>query len=415
MQTSYKEASKTPSKYWKNKPVMKYEETSVRSCAINDDIDSTIKKDVPTPLPSGYQWGRIELSDDDGMLNVSSFLAEHYKRGSESKYVLKYDTDRLRWEMNNIGYFLTIIHEAKIIGLIGMTRRNVQIYSDIKEMAEPIYMCCELKYRNKGIAKVLMNEATRHTILDNIKYGVYVNNRIVYKPVATLRQYARPINYKKLRENDFVEISGIDDEIVHNKTKINLKPNKRYIVAEKTEANIDLVHKLYVEYMQSFSLNIVLSKKDIEHYMFNDKYVKTLLILDKKGDTDDPDDTKPPIDFVTYNFYDLYNTEKEENNIIKVANLFMYSSNQTRVDLIFINLLKQIAHDKIQSFFIMDMMESNESILSLVKNAEEDTEDEEENATYDMNIVKTGKKLFINLFNWKCEPFKQTMISWLTF
>ena len=195
-------------------------------------------------------------------------------------------------------------------------------------------------------------------------------------------------------------------------------------VAEKTEENIELVYKLYTNYMQTFSFNAILTKKDIEHYMFNDKYVKTILIMDKE-DTDDADldvslhnknnKTKPPVDFITYNFYDLVNTDKVENNIIKVANLFMYSSNEIRADLIFINLLKQLAHDKIQTFFIMDMMESNEAILSSIKNADEDTDDEEENATYDMNIVKTGKKLFINLFNWKCEPFKQNMVSWLTF
>jgi hypothetical protein len=416
MQTCYKEASKNESKYWKNKPVMKFSEKVFKSSEIYDDTElAKLKKDVPTPLPPGYEWVRVELSNDTGMIGISNFLSDNYKRGTESKYVLKYDTERLRWEMNNVGYFLSIVHENKIIGLIGMTVRNVQIYSDAKQMAEPLYMCCESKYRNKGIAKVLMNESIRQSLIENIKYGVYTDNRIVPKPIITLRQYSRPINYKKLRENDFVEICGVDDDIVHNRTKINLKPNKRYVVAEKTEKNIDLVYKLYNTYMQTFSFNAILSKKDIEHYMFNDKYAKTILIMAKKGDTDEIDDTVDPVDFITYNFYDLVNLDKTENNIIKVANLFMYTSNETRVDLIFVNLMKQLAYDKQQILYIMDMMESNESILSLVKNADEDTDDEEENATYDMNIVKTGKKLFINLFNWKCEPLKQNMISWLTF
>ena len=63
----------------------------------------------------------------------------------------------------------------------------------------------------------------------------------------------------------------------------------------------------------------------------------------------------------------------------------------------------------------MDMMHSNTIILSNIKNADEDTDDEEENAIYDMNIVKTEKKIFMNLFNWRCEPFKQNMVSWLLF
>jgi hypothetical protein len=133
----------------------------------------------------------------------------------------------------------------------------------------------------------------------------------------------------------------------------------------------------------------------------------------------DDDSIKSPVDFVTYNFYDIDNKENKENkegdNIIKVANLLMYSSNEVRPDLIFINILKQISFDKIHIVYMMDMMHSNEFILSNVKNADEDTDDDEEHATYDMNILKTGKKLFINLFNWRCETFKQNMISWLTF
>jgi hypothetical protein len=144
--------------------------------------------------------------------------------------------------------------------------------------------------------------------------------------------------------------------------------------------------------------------------MFNEKYVKTVLVMS------DDDSVKTPVDFITYNFYDIINTNnKDGDNIIKTANLLMYSSNEIRPDLIFINILKQMSFDKIHNVFVMDMMHNNEFILSNVKNADEDTDDEEENSTYDMNIGKTGKKLFINLFNWKCGTFKQNMISWLTF
>jgi len=276
-------------------------------------------------------------------------------------------------------------------------------------------MCCEKKYRKTGIAKVLMDESIRQARLNGIDKGVFCNNRIAIKPVATLRQYSRPLNYKKLRENDFVEIQGVDDDTVHNKTKINLKPNRRYVFAKKTEKNIDIVHGLYSKYMESFGFRMVLSKKDIENYMFNEKYVKTYLVM---SDTDDPNSPNEsvPLDFVTYNFYDIINTEnKTGDNVIKAANILMYSSNEVRLDLIFINIMKQLSHDKIQIVYLMDMMQSNEIILSNIKSADEDTNDEEENAVYDMNIVKTAKKIFINLFNWKCESFKQNMVSWILF
>jgi hypothetical protein len=442
MSRNFEDAKKHKSKYWKHKPVMKYDEkVYVSKQILNNQEAEKFKSDNLTKLPDGYVWKTIQINDIDLMVQVSNFLTDNYKRGTESTYILKYDPQRLQWEMNNKGFFLTIMHENKIIGLIGVTTKLVQIQSDTIEMVEPMYMCCEKKFREKGIAKVLMDETIRISALNNNKVGVFCNNRIVFNPVCTLRQYSRPINYKKLRENEFVEICGVDDEIVHSKTKINLKPNKYYVVAEKTDANIQIVYDLYTKYMESFSLHVVLTKQDIEHYMFNDKYVKTVLIMRK--DEKNPDVVNfDPIDFVSYNFYDLINTNKniaepdiskdqdskdqdskdpevkekpQTSNIVKVANLFMYSSNNVRSDLIFINLLKQISHDKIHILYIMDMMHNNEIILSNVKEGDKDTDDEEEKASYDMNIVKTGKKTFINLFNWKCESFNQNMVSWITF
>lgn len=399
------------SKYWKTKPVMKLDERSYVSQQIADDQDlQKYKKDQNTQLPSGYEWNKVDICDNQGMNSICDFLNKHYKRGTESVYIIQYDADRLCWEMSNTGYFLTVSDSQKhIVGVIGFTFRTVQIHEQKHTMAEPMYMCCDMKYRNKGIAKVLMDETIRQSLLLGINKGVFCDNRIVPKPICTLRQYSRPLNYKKLRENDFVSVEGVDDDLVHNRAKINLKPNKKYVLAEKTEENINIVHDLYCKYMKTFSLHMVLTKKDIENYMFNEKYAKTVLIMSD-------DDTSKPVDFVTYNFYDIVNTKNNNDNaVIKTANLLMYSSNVVRPDLIFINILKQISYDKIHIVYVMDMMHNNEFILSNVKNSDEVTDDEEQHATYDMGIMKTGKKLYINLFNWKCDSFQQNMVSWLTF
>ena len=93
----------------------------------------------------------------------------------------------------------------------------------------------------------------------------------------------------------------------------------------------------------------------------------------------------------------------------------MYSSNNVRVDILFINILKHLSYEKNHIVYIPDMMHSNDAILSKIKNVDEDTDDEEEHANYDLSIVKTAKKTFVNLFNWKCEKLKQNMISWLLF
>lgn len=413
MSRSYTEAKTNQSKYWKNKPVMKTTDRITQVKQIRTDADmQKMCRDSWTKLPTGYVWNKIDINDTENMNIVCDFLYKHYQRGSESEYVIRYDVDRINWEMCHKGYFLTIINQDQnVVGVIGFTFRTVQLQNTRYTCTEPVYLCCLPNYRKTGIAKVLIEEATRQSLLFGINKGIICNNRIVTRPVATIRQYSRPLNYKKLREHDFIEIEEVDDDIVHAKTKINLKPNNRYVVAAKTQANIDLVYDMYNQYMSTFNLHMVLTKTEIENYMFNDGYVKTVFVMS--------DETpRIPIDFVTYNFYDIIDTnitDPDKNNIIKTANILMYSSNNVRSDLLFINILKQISYDKIHVVYINDMMHSNEAILSNIKNADEDTDDEEEAAVFDMNIVKTAKKTFITLYNLECESLKQNMVSWLLF
>lgn len=406
MNTSCKLAQNHQSKYWKNKPIVMFGDRP-RNVFEQIKSDNEIKEKCKsfTTLPDGYTWGKIDVSDPE-LNKVCDFLNKHYCRGSESEYIVSYDQDRLRWELYN-GYFLTVLNQTgDIIGTVGYSFKTVQLGDSKHTITEPMYLCCLKQYRGTGIAKVLIDEVIRQSASYGVTKGVFNTNRVVTKPMATIRQYSRPLNYKKLREHDFVEVHGVDDDMIHNKLKINLKPDKRYVVAEKTDENIDIVHKLYNEYMSTFTVHNVLSRDEIIHYFFDGRYVKTLLVTDQDK----------VVDFITYYFYDIVDTNKtESDNIIKASNILMYSSNSTRVDLLFINALKQISYDKIHIVYINDVMHNNDVILSNIKNADEDTDDEEEGASYDMNIVKTAKKTFLSAFNINIEPLKQNMVSWLIF
>jgi hypothetical protein len=409
MSKTFAEAKTHESKYWKKKPVQKFDE----KVYVSEEICSKnilMKKygSLNQELPVGYQWDKIELCDQEKMEHVSTFLTVHYKRGTDSSYIIKYDPNMLKWEMNNHGVVLAIRETTTdhIVGMIGVTYRTVQLCDDVMTIAEPMYMCCDEKYKHTGIANILMDEITRHSLALGLDKGVFCTNYIVSKPITTFRQYARSINYKKLKENNFVEIAGVNDDDVHNKMRINLNPNKKYVNAKKSEANIDTVHRLYTQFMSSFNIHIVMNKQEIENYFFDERYVKTYLVLNENAE---------PVDFISYNFYDIYNTKKSCDNVMRMANILMYSSNEVSPDLLFINILKQLAADKVHNVFITDMMQSSDFILSSLQHADHDTDDEDENAVYDLSISKTGKKYFMNLFNWKMEDLTQNMCSWLIF
>lgn len=403
MTTSYNQSKTYESKYWNKKPVMNFKSNNFQTVVRKiQNIESDVN--MYTKLPEGYSWNNINVCDNE-FSKVCDFLNQHFFTGTIRQQI---DANRICWEMNNTGFFLCINGpNNEIVGTVGFTKRKIQIHDKQIEVYEPMYLCSNKKYRGTGIPRVLIDESIRLSNLNGVDQGIFCNNRIVGKPIATIRQYQRPLNYKKLRQHNFIEIIGVDDETAHAKAKINLKPNKNYVVAENTEENVNTVYELYNEYMTSFSFHLILSKDEVRNYMFNDKYVKTLFVMN---------DNKV-VDFITYNTYNVTDSEcKDENDkIIKVANILMYSANKVTSDILFTNTMKQLAYDKIHLVYLNDHMHSNEILLSNIKDANEDTDDDEVNTNYDMNFIKTGKKTFISLFNIETSTFKQNTFSWMLF
>jgi hypothetical protein len=393
---TFKNAQNITNKFWNTKPVMKKNTNIFETKIIDTNIE---KKSEQTKLPDGFVWE--EISYDNGS-SVCDFINKYYKRGNNSNYVIMYDTERIKWETNNKGYFLVIKNNNEIIACVCVSFVSVMLNDKTYDMCNPQYLCCADDYKNHGITRVLVDEVAR---LTNNNTGIFLSNTIIAQPISTIRYYTRPLNYKKLRENDFVEIGGMKDDEIHNKLRINLKPNKQYIKIEYNESMLELVYSMYCKYMTSFNVSMVLTKDELKNYLFNTKYVKTFLITSNNI----------PVDFVSYNFYDITNTQKTENNIIKACNLLMYSSNVIAPEIMFMNIMKNMNADGHEIVFINDTMNNTDIILSSVKNANEDTEDEEENANYNLNIMKTSKKSFMYLYNLKNPLFKQNMVSWFLF
>jgi hypothetical protein len=148
----------------------------------------------------------VSLNNASKLERVCEFLTENNLKGDKKEYMIKYTSEYLLWEMNNNGYFLNIVDsDNKIIGTIGFTFKNIQLYANTYRIIEPIYMLCNKKYYKTGVAKVLMNETIRQSLLLGINEGVFSTTKLVAKPIVSFRQYLRPINYKKLRKHNFIE------------------------------------------------------------------------------------------------------------------------------------------------------------------------------------------------------------------
>lgn len=397
--------------FWKTKPVPKLLQKNIKSKQIKTDaeIQARYGKTEETKLPTGLKWDMIEIKSDK-IKQITDFLCENYKMDN----IIIFTVEKMRWETKNKGFFMCIKKNDtdEIIGCIGLTEKHIQINLENQHVAEAIYLCCNAKMRKSGMSKVLINEIIRQGSLQNYNVGAFCTNMIVPSPIATIRYYTRPLDYKYLKANDFTSVGDIDDDVAHNRIKIKLKPPKTVYIAKNSPKNVKIVHKLYTEYMKTFNLHNILSEEDVEHYFFNADFTKTIFYEDDKGNV---------VDFLCYRFFNIINIKREVTaddkygNTIKATAVLSYSSNFFRPDIIMINAFKVISLEKHHMVYLPDMMGTNDIILSSVRKGDEDTQDEDQNAIYDQHILKSSKKQFINLFNWECPVLSQNMLSYMIF
>lgn len=411
MATSNREAQDKSYRFWKSKPVIKYGTKPVTSNKILDaeTVRTKYETDVETTLIDGYRWMTIDVASNEF---ENSGIIEFINNNISNQYVTHVTADRIRWEVNGSGTFICAVHNDMIVGCVCICRKTLQINDSTQNVCEPSYLYVSPDMRGTGLVKVIINEAIRQAVNAGCDVGSFCTDRIVPSPIATIRYYTRPLNYKYLKANDFVSVGEVDDDVAHDRIKIKLRPPKSVRIAENTDENVQLVHDLYVESMKSFNLHHVLSLEEIRHYFFDDRFVQTILYEDENGDV---------VDFLTYRYYDIVNTGRPTNpddkygNIIRATAIFAYSSNFFRSDILVINAFKVISLARHHLVYIPDTMSSNEIILSEVKVSDEDTLDEEEHALFDQHIMKSRKKQFVNLFNWSCPLMTQEMVSYLLF
>lgn len=389
------------SEYWKYKPVMNNDKNYYSTKVINNNFDKEITKDE-TKLPSGFIWEKVNLNSDL-LSEISTFLMNNYD--SDDTFYRVYSEEHIKYQLNNTGFFLNIRNKSNVIvGTIGITFKMCEISGESKTIVQPCFMCVHKKCRNKGIGKVLIDESIRVSKQYKYNKGVFFNTEKVLKSNARVRYYSRPLNYRHLKKNGFITMSSSDEDDLHMKLKIKLKPNKKYVKADSSDDTIELIYNLYEEYTKSFYIRQKLSKQEIKNYLLNPEFCETLLVKNNDGDI---------VDFISYNTYDIIN--RETSDTIKCANLLMYSSNTVRVDLLIINLMKQVSYDGYHILYIPDMMHTNDVLLTNARYGDEDSDDEDNKASMDLNIIRSRKKYYFNLFNLECPIIKQNNFSYLVF
>lgn len=426
MSQKFSEALTKDYAYWSRKPVAQFDDLNIKSGQIKTDEFITERYNERSSLPSNHTWNSVDIEtcSDDELLEYVEFLNKYYRE----TYTIDFTTDYLRWKLHN-GKFVSIKNGENIVCVLGYFPITVSIDTVHYDTVETAYLCTTPSYRKSNITQVMMDEVIRMCADSGYYTGLFCTNRIVPTPVATVKYYTRPFNYKQLRANDFITIDDVDDEVPHNKIKIKLKPPKYVREVENTAENVQIVYDLYCKYMESFNLYRVFTVEDIERIFFNEQYMTTLLYYanpESKHNTKNVDfDT--PVDFLSYSKFDIVNQDRSpdnpeydvtqdnyanKSNVIKATNLVMYTAMYHRSDHIITNGFKHMSFIKRDIAYVPDILHSSDVILTTIQDSGIDS-DEDDAHIFDQNMFKSSKRSYINLFNFRHRPYSQNMVGYL--
>lgn len=391
-------------KFWNNKPVLHFTDISASSSHLENLKDRQIYSSTnQLKLSTSLEWKIIDITNDLQMVDVVKFLNMYYRELTDFNIV--YTVEYLRWALTSSGYILAINNKKtnKFCGIICANIKSLTIFDKTTETCNIQYLCADPAYRNKNISSVLIDEMTRILVHKNINVGSFITNRCVPAPISVIRQYYRPLNYRKLFNNKFIQLQdGKESTIKKFETifNISLNDNARYVLM--TDFDVKLALKLYNEYNARFNIYYNYDEQTFKQQFLNNEFVKTYSILDKENGV--------MVDFIS--FYVLPYTIKSSSETINAGYLLTYTCNTENTEDIIKNVLKLAVNLNLDLFYIYDMSTFGNTILTQELNNDEDSDAEiEMNKMFELKFLKTPIKVFFNLFNWQCPFIKSKQLN----
>jgi hypothetical protein len=397
-------------KFWKNKPVMKYGEFANENNIIENIKNREIYKNGDfIKLPNNLEWREFILNDTLDITNLSNvidFLNENYYYDNKNTFKMKITYNYLKWLLGSNGLILCIINKDKIIGLICGGIKNITLFDNINNLCSFCeLLCVDKNYRNKGMSYTLIEQFIKKNIyLNNTEYGYFITNKKVPSPITTLRTFARPLNYKKIFNSNFLRIQDNKKETLDKFDKIfkiietNIDTN--YI--QLNDTYLQQAYDIYNKWNNKF--NICINYTFIEfckkYFEYEYENVKSYVILD---------DNNMVVDFFSLLYTNYYSASFN----IKVCHILNYTENKNFLFNIMNNILVICNNDGIDIILTFDYSSINTYLSINNKTPDELSDTDEVNVMNQAKFIKYDKKMHLNLFNYKCSKISPNKVNFL--
>jgi hypothetical protein len=280
------EGKKWNYKFWEKEPMGKINEVCGKL--------SQIKFDLIEPIVDEFQW----ITENVNEVKISKFLTRNYSKKTKKIFTDKF----IKW-LHSFGNYICMLRDDIIFGYCFYTKSSIQIEDVINKSIDVKFFCLDETIRNNG----LIEKMIIHLKWINKEYniGTFESQMYIPHPLTTTTSYLKflklnDVAKKVLEKNDKLKVNEVK--------KVDIPKDRICVKVDKT--NLDIVYKIYLEYMDKFLVHDIIEKEMFEKIILND-FVKAYCI--KKGDE--------IIDFFCFYKYKMYfGSEK-----MKIGKMLFYS------------------------------------------------------------------------------------------
>ena len=399
-----KDAKKFTYEFWTNKPVPQFDEISIMSTPIEQNLltREVYKSDNPIKLPDGLRWVTIDMSDTNMLASVCQFLRLHYLIDQKNKFRIDYTPDFLRFAIGKNGMMIAIVSQKSnvICGLVATSFKLLTVFDKLERFAAVDFLCSHPIYRKKKIAFTLIDEIVRRITKTGCHFGCFTTERCIPTPTTTIRYYHRPINYSKLQKHGFIEIGGNPEKV---QLKFNLSDNVSNDFIKMKNEDLTTVYELYKYFSSRFNIYCHYTEQELGQLLLNNDFVNSYVVMDGEK----------IVDFASY--YKLpYLIENSEEKI-NSAYMFLYSCTTVSPDTIIDNLLKIAKKENYDVLNVLDVGLVGDMLLTSELNNGDESDEESYEHVYEHKFLKGTGKIYFNFFNWKCPEIRPRQLLWTVY
>ncbi|EXJ95939.1 glycylpeptide N-tetradecanoyltransferase [Capronia coronata CBS 617.96] len=265
-------------KFWATQPVPKFDEKPEDSRP-----DGPIKEVTPemvpktaAPLPEGYEWCELDLTNDEEIKEVYKLLSQHYVEDDHAMFRFNYSAVFLDWALKSPGWKKSwhIGVRAKgpsrllVASIFGIPIK-LRIRQNVLDVVEINFLCVHKKLRSRRLAPVLIKEITRRCNLDGVYQAIYTGGVVLPTPVGSCRYFHRSLDWSKLYEIGFSPLppnSTPAKMIARNQLPSNTSTPGWRVMEER---DIEPVYDLLSRYLTRFELAQEFTRDEVEHWFIN--------------------------------------------------------------------------------------------------------------------------------------------------